>query len=47
MLESAEIERFLNLAQRLPELTPDEVRELTIVASPGVLDSVPAPRGLF
>ncbi|RCS60735.1 MmgE/PrpD family protein [Microbacterium sp. JB110] len=47
VLESAEIERFLNLAQRLPELTPDEVRELTIVASPGVLDSVPAPRGLF
>ncbi|WP_103663506.1 MmgE/PrpD family protein [Microbacterium sp. CJ77] len=47
VLEAAEIERFLALAERLPELTADEVRELTIVAKPGVLESAPAPRGLF
>ncbi len=47
VLEPAEIERFLALAERLPELTPAEVRELNIVARPGVLASVPAPKGLF
>nr|WP_194521256.1 MmgE/PrpD family protein [Cellulosimicrobium sp. JZ28] len=47
VLEDAEIERFLDLAQRLPELTPAEVRELTIVGRPGLLDSVPTPTGLF
>jgi 2-methylcitrate dehydratase len=47
VLEDAEIERFLDLAERLPELTPAEVRELTIVAAPGVLDTAKAPTGLF
>ncbi|MBS1673775.1 MAG: MmgE/PrpD family protein [Actinobacteria bacterium] len=47
VLEEAEIERFLDLAQRLPELTAEEVAELTIVAAPGVLASAPAPKGLF
>ncbi len=47
VLEPAEIERFLALAERLPDLTADEVRELTIVAKPGVLEAAPAPRGLF
>ncbi|PZU45281.1 MAG: 2-methylcitrate dehydratase [Microbacterium sp.] len=47
VLEPAEIERFLGLAQRLPELTADEVRELNIVAKAGVLASVPSPKGLF
>lgn len=47
VLEPAEIERFLALAERLPELTADEVRELNIVAKAGVLDSVPSPKGLF
>ncbi len=47
VLEDAEIERFLDLAQRLPSLTPAEVRELTIVGRPGLLDSVPVPTGLF
>nr|MBS1900509.1 MmgE/PrpD family protein [Actinomycetota bacterium] len=47
VLEPAEIERFLELAQRLPELTADEVAQLSIVAKPGVLASAPAPRGLF
>jgi 2-methylcitrate dehydratase len=47
VLDPAEIDRFLGLAQRLPELTPAEVAQLTIVARPGLLDAVPAPRGLF
>ena len=47
VLEPAEIERFLDLAQRLPELTADEVRQLSIVAKPGLLLSAPAPKGLF
>ncbi|UXW87164.1 MmgE/PrpD family protein [Microbacterium azadirachtae] len=47
VLEPAEIERFLELVQRLPELTAEEVGQLSIVAAPGVLASAPAPRGLF
>ncbi|EED6225863.1 MmgE/PrpD family protein, partial [Salmonella enterica subsp. enterica serovar Haifa] len=47
VLEPAEIERFLALVQRLPELTADEVAELSIVAKPGLLDAAEAPRGLF
>ncbi|MBV0893825.1 MmgE/PrpD family protein [Microbacterium sp. NC79] len=47
VLEAAEIERFLDLAQRLPELTADELRELNIVAKPGLLDGIESPRGLF
>jgi 2-methylcitrate dehydratase len=42
-----EIDRFLTLAQRLPELTPADVMQLTIVAKPGILASAPAPKGLF
>ena len=47
MLAPEEIERFLDLAQRLPELTAAEVQELNIVAKGGVLDSVASPKGLF
>jgi len=47
VLEEAEIERFLGLVQRLPELTADEVRELNIVAKVGLLDLAAAPKGLF
>lgn len=47
VLATAEIERFLALAQRLPELTPQEVQQLTIVAQLGVLAGAPAPKGLF
>ncbi|MET4637792.1 MmgE/PrpD family protein [Mycetocola sp. 2940] len=47
VLEPAEIERFLGLVQRLPELTAEELGGLTIQASPGVLASVPSPKGLF
>ena len=47
VLAPEEIERFLDLAERLPELTADEVRELSIVAAPAVLVAAPAPKGLF
>ncbi|UOQ60551.1 MmgE/PrpD family protein [Leucobacter rhizosphaerae] len=47
VLEPAEIERFLALVERLPELSAAEVRELTIIARPGLLASVPSPKGLF
>jgi 2-methylcitrate dehydratase len=47
VLLAEEIERFLALAERLPELTADEVRQLSIVAKPGVLATAPAPKGLF
>lgn len=46
VLTEAEIERFLELVQRLPELTAAEVRELDIVAKPGVI-AEDAPQGLF
>jgi 2-methylcitrate dehydratase len=47
VLEPAEIERFLALVERLPELTADEVAALSIIAAPGVLALAPAPKGLF
>lgn len=47
VLDAAEIDRFLNLVQRLPELTAEEVNGLTIVAKAGVLNSVSAPKGIF
>ncbi|MBM7504024.1 MmgE/PrpD family protein [Agromyces aurantiacus] len=47
VLEPAEIDRFLEVAQRLPLLTADELDHLTIVAAPGVLASVPTPHGIF
>ena len=47
VLEAAEIERFIELAERLPELTAAEVAQLSIVAKPGVLATAPAPKGLF
>lgn len=46
-LAPEEIERFLELAERLPQLSPDEVGQLNIVARPGLLASAPAPKGLF
>ena len=46
VLGELEVERFLGLAQRLPELTADEVRALNVVALPGALD-LAAPAGLF
>ncbi|HET8928200.1 MAG TPA: MmgE/PrpD family protein [Microbacterium sp.] len=47
VLTPEEIERFLELVQRLPELTADEVGQLSIVAKVGVLAGAPAPKGLF
>jgi 2-methylcitrate dehydratase len=42
-IDAVEIQRFLELAQRLPELTADEVRGLNIVAN----DLPVSPKGLF
>lgn len=47
VLAPEEIERFLDLAQRLPELSADEIGQLNIVARIGILASAPAPKGLF
>ncbi|KZE88487.1 MmgE/PrpD family protein [Microbacterium sp. TNHR37B] len=47
VLTPEEIDRFLGLAERLPHLSADEVRQLNIVARPGVLALAPAPKGLF
>ncbi|MDF2574121.1 MAG: MmgE/PrpD family protein, partial [Agromyces sp.] len=47
MLEETEIERFLDVAQRLPELGPDEIGGLTFTAAPGSLVGVEIPTGLF
>ncbi len=46
-LEQAEIDRFVELVERLPELTADEMPGLTVVARPGLLDTHPDPMGLF
>jgi 2-methylcitrate dehydratase len=45
-LESTEIERFLDLAQRLPQLTGDELGHLTLAARPGIL-TAPTSNGIF
>ena len=47
VLPVTEIERFLGLSARLPELSPAEVRQLNLVAAPGVIDLTAAPKGLF
>jgi 2-methylcitrate dehydratase len=47
IIEAGEITRFLDLVQRLPELSAAEVATLTIVARPGLIDSVASPKGLF
>ncbi len=48
-LEPDEIERFLDVAQRLPELgPPDELVGLTFTAAPpGALVGVDVPTGIF
>jgi 2-methylcitrate dehydratase len=45
VLEPAEIERFLALVQRLPDLTAEELGGLTVTAKPGLLGA--GPKGLF
>jgi 2-methylcitrate dehydratase len=47
VLEPEEIERFLEMAQRVPALSAGELGGLTVVAKPGLLESVPTPGGLF
>ena len=47
MVEEAEIERFLAAVERLPDLGPGELDQLSIQAAPGVIDLVAAPKGLF
>ncbi|HIY67482.1 MAG TPA: MmgE/PrpD family protein [Candidatus Agrococcus pullicola] len=46
VLEPAEIERFLDVVQRLPELQSSELAELNIIAAPGALTSGPN-NGIF
>jgi 2-methylcitrate dehydratase len=47
VLEEGEIERFLEVAQRLPRLTADELGGLTVAARPGLLGPASASKGLF
>ena len=44
VLDQAEIERFLEVAQRLPELTADELAGLTVVTD---LSDITNPKGIF
>lgn len=46
IIEDAEIERFLGLVDRLPELSADEVRQLTVYAPAGTVDQG-TTKGLF
>ena len=46
-LDDGEIQRFLDLAERLPELDADGVAALTITAKSGLLEATPLPKGLF
>ncbi|MFP5251928.1 MAG: MmgE/PrpD family protein, partial [Actinomycetes bacterium] len=39
IIDDAEIDRFLGLVERLPELTADEVRQLNVVAPAGTVDA--------
>ncbi|WP_280387969.1 2-methylcitrate dehydratase PrpD [Nocardia wallacei] len=48
VLEPAEQDRFLDAAQRTPELRADELDQLTVTVAPDVLDSAPSTgRGIF
>lgn len=47
VLEKTEIERFLELVQRLPQLGAADISGLTVTAKPGLLASVATPKGLF
>ena len=47
VLDPAEVARFLDLAQHLPSLGPDDLDGLTVVAPPGYLATVDLPEGLF
>jgi 2-methylcitrate dehydratase len=47
IVEEASIERFLDAAERLPQLRAEELGELTFTALPGLLEAIPQPKGLF
>lgn len=47
VVDEGEIKRFLALAERLPELSAVQVRELNLVARRGLLEALPTPKGLF
>lgn len=47
LVEEAEIDRFLDTVQRLPELTAGELDGLNIQAAAGVIRLADAPKGLF
>jgi 2-methylcitrate dehydratase len=47
LVEPAEIERFLDTVQRLPELGAGELDGLNITAKAGVIDLSAGPKGLF
>ncbi|NMR19969.1 MmgE/PrpD family protein [Cellulomonas fimi] len=47
VLADDEIERFLDVAQRLPELKADELAGLTVVAPAGLLEQAGNPEGIF
>ncbi|WP_372595503.1 MmgE/PrpD family protein [Actinotalea sp.] len=47
VLEDEEVERFLEVAQRLPDLHPGELGELTVRAPADLLAAVDTPEGIF
>ncbi|MCU1475755.1 MAG: 2-methylcitrate dehydratase, partial [Subtercola sp.] len=47
VLEPAEISRFLELVQRLPQLDAAALYGLTVTARPGLIDLAANPKGLF
>lgn len=47
VLDASEIERFLNLVERLPELSAAEVAGLSVIAPHGAIDPANVPKGLF
>jgi len=44
VLADDEVERFLDVAQRLPSLTASELNGLTVTAD---LSALPSPKGIF
>jgi 2-methylcitrate dehydratase len=46
VVEDAEVDRFLDVVQRLPRLAPGELDQLNLTAADGVL-TAEAPKGLF
>ena len=47
VLDDSEAERFLDVAQSLPDLGADDLARLTFAARPGALGSVGPSAGLF